>query len=96
MHVSSTQVSTVHRAQMLAWYLDVSDLRVKTNVLVTMHSVIQWSCTLKSKVNTLLQGRMQDIVKGGSFYCVREIREKFFADHAQFLLATPLFDRTCR
>ena len=49
---------------MLTWCLDVSDQHVKhvqTSFWVTMHSVFQWSCNLKSKVNTLLVTHLQNI-----------------------------------
>ena len=39
------------------------------------------------------QGRMQDIVKGGSFYCAHE---KFPSTTPTFVLATPFFNRACR
>ena len=41
--------------------------------------------------NGNLQGRMQDIVKGGSSYCAHEAREKFSSTTPTIVLATPPF-----
>ena len=37
------------------------------------------------------QGRMQDIVMGGSCHCAREAREKFLSTTPTFVFATPTF-----
>ena len=59
-------------------------------------SIILSKSTQYIHVHVHVQGRMQDIVKGGSFYCVREARKKFSSNtptcvgHAPFQSRLPL------